>query len=401
MAPDFSTIPTGVIVAPKPFTVDIPEAALEELKALVELSKLPKKTYENTTTDKYHGLTRSWLENAKSYWAHEFDWRGRETHINSFPNYITTVEAEGQEALKIHFVGLFSERRDAVPMVLIHGWPGDWKSFLEFLPLLKMLKGEYTPDTLPYHVIVPSLPGFAFSDAPPLKRDFDLLDAAAIIDKLVIDLGFGGGYVAQGGDVGSKISRILGSKYSSCKAVHVNYCYMPEPDKPLGDVTATDLEDLKRAREFKATGSAYALEQGTRSSTIGLVLSSSPLALLAWVGEKFLEWSDEKPSLDTILESVTLYWLTDTISSSFYNYRQTFKSTNYGAKFVAEHYIPKPFGFSSFAKEIAPVPKAWAATSGDLVFYRRHERGGHFAANETPEVLLKDIKDFVTQVWTA
>ncbi|CAG8974590.1 hypothetical protein HYALB_00004387 [Hymenoscyphus albidus] len=362
MVPDFSTVPAGAIVAPTPFTVDIPEAALEELKTLVELSKLPKKTYENTTTEKYHGLTRSWLENAKSYWAHEFEW-------------------------------------DAVPLVLIHGWPG---SFLEFLPLLKLLKEEYKPATLPYHVIVPSLPGFAFSDAPPLKRDFDLSDAAAIIDKLMIDLGFGGGYVAQGGDVGSKISRILGSKYSSCKAVHVNYCYMPEPAKPLGNVTATDLEDLKRAREFKATGSAYALEQGTRSSTIGLVLSSSPLALLAWVGEKFLEWSDEKPSLDTILESVSLLSLPleGVWKLGFANSEKTFNSTNHGAQFVAEYYIRKPFGFSSFAKEIAPVPKAWAATSGDLVFYRRNERGGHFAANKMPEVLLEDIKDFVTQVWT-
>ncbi|KAH6668254.1 Alpha/Beta hydrolase protein [Halenospora varia] len=390
MAKTFSAIPPGATVTPTPFTINISDGALDELNTLLRLSKLSKPTYENTTKEKYFGISREWLENSVSSWKNDFNWREKEAYMNTFPQFIVPVGVTGKETLNIHFAALFSEKDDAIPVLFMHGWPG---SFLEFLPILDILRTKYTPETLPYHVIVPSLPGFAFSDPPPLDREFDLGDVAEIMDGLLGNLGFGDGYVAQGGDLASKVARILASKYPSCKAVH--------PCQPLGPLDDQDRVAVARGAEFHRTGSAYGSEHATRPGTIGFVLSSNPVSLLAWIGEKFLEWTDKIPSLDTILEAVTLYWLTDTFPSSIYQYRQTLQSVNKGSHGEAEYYIDKPLGFTAFAKEIVAGPKGWVATTGNLVFYRKSEVGGHFAALEQPERFLGDVVDFIEQVWKA
>ena len=123
----------------------------------------------------------------------------------------------GEDNLDIHFIGIFSERQDAIPILLLHGWPG---SFLEFLPILSLIGSRYTPSTLPYHLIVPSLPGFAFSSPTPLDKDFRIEDIARIMNQLMLDLGFGSGYVVQGGDIGSKVGRVLAAEHDACRAIH-------------------------------------------------------------------------------------------------------------------------------------------------------------------------------------
>lgn len=191
------------------------------------------------------------------------------------------------------------------------------------------------------------------------------------------DLGFGQtGYAVQGGDVGSKIARVLGATTDNAtKAVHLNFCIMPDPmNLPDSAYGKLDRAGMERAKWFKSIGSAYALEHATRPSTIGLTPSSSPLALLAWVGEKFLESTDQDPDVQTILEDVTLYWLTNCASTCLWPYRQLFRPGNIGAHENPEWHIHKPLGFSWFPKEIAPVPREWAETSGSLVWYRQHYR---------------------------
>ncbi|KAJ4154418.1 hypothetical protein NW765_015175 [Fusarium oxysporum] len=136
----------------------------------------------------------------------------------------------------------------------------------------------------------------------------------------------------------------------------------------------------------------------TRPSTIGLILSSSPLALLAWVGEKFLSWSDEDPPLEEILTSVSLYWLTDSFPTSIFPYRQRFDPDYPGAHDHPKWKISKPLGYSWFPFELAPIPVSWVKTTGNLVFWRDHKRGGHFAALERPEELLKDFEEFIEQI---
>ncbi|KAE9369905.1 alpha/beta-hydrolase [Stipitochalara longipes BDJ] len=392
MAIPYSQIPVKATKKPSTFQISISEEKLSEFKALLKLSKVTPPTYESLQEDRRFGISHKWLAETKKYWEERFDWRKCERYMNSFPHFIADV-ALGKEQHKIHFVGLFSEQPDAIPLVLFHGWPG---SFLEFLPILSLMKEKYLPQELPYHIVVPSLPGYGFSSSPPLDRDFGMDDIGAIMNQLLLDLGFGDGYIAQGGDIGSRIARTLAWNYEACKAVHVNYLPILTPPEGMSvsSLTAKEQLGLKRGEDFVNKGSGYSLEHATRPSTIGLVLGSSPVALLAWIGEKFLVWSDEDPDLDKILESVTLYWLTETFPTSIYPYR---------ARFIPGYntppFIQKPLGYSNFPKEITPTPQDWVKTQANMVFYREHEKGGHFAALEQPELLLEDVEQFVEQVW--
>lgn len=264
---------------------------------------------------------------------------------------------------------------------------------------MAIVKSEYDPSNLPYHVIVPSLPGYTFSSGPPAHRNLDTPDATRIIDKLVSNLGFEAGYLVTGGDIGSRIARILAAKYDSCKGIHINFCPLRSPPANLEDsLSEPDRQLVERGRNFLTTGAAYAMEHGTRTSTIGLILSSSPLALLAWIGEKFLEWTDEDPSLDTMLEAVSLYWYTSTISRCLYPYRERFEGKSHLHDGPELHVKDKPFGYSLFPKELIPSPKAWVETTGDLEFFKEHSKGGHFAAMERPKEMLEDLEAFMNVV---
>ncbi|PYH45409.1 epoxide hydrolase family protein [Aspergillus saccharolyticus JOP 1030-1] len=390
MANPFGDVPSGAKIPPKPFQLNIPREKLEELSVLVSISKVSPPTYENSQEDRKYGITRDWLLHARQDWK-DFDWRPTENRINSFPQF--TYEIEG---MTIHFVGLFSKKADAVPIVLLHGWPG---SFLEFLPLLSLLRDKYSPEELPFHVVVPSLPGFTLSSGPPLDKNFTGGDTARVVDQVMVNLGFEGGYVAQGGDIGSKIGRILAVDHDACKAVHLNACYMNKPDN-VEDSAISELEkqNLARGEWFFTYGHAYAIEHGTRTSTIGHVLSANPVALLSWIGEKFLDWPDEPLPVHDILESVSLYWLTDTFPRCIYHYREQVPLPKVQHAQDPRWYIKKPFGFSYFPKELVPIPRAWVETTGNLVFWNSHEKGGHFAAFEQPAELLEDLGAFVEKV---
>jgi len=287
------------------------------MRELLKLSPVGRAVFENTENGRRYGMNRDWLTKAKDYWLSQFHWRKHEERINSFPNFKASITDDG-DTTEIHFVALFSEKSDAIPIAFFHGWPG---SFLEFLDLLDILRKRYTSADLPYHVIVPSLPGYAYSSGPPSNKDYSTDQATRVLDKLLTGLGFDA-YLAQGGDIGSTVARLLAANYPSCKGMHLNMIGIPPPTNHE-NLPVDDLEKraMSKGEDFSNTGTAYALEHGQRTATIGLALSSSPLALLSWIGEKFLEWTDEDPPIEKILESVTLYWLTETFPRCIYPYR--------------------------------------------------------------------------------
>lgn len=236
----FSNPPEATRRILKPFEVHVAQDELVQLQQLVRHARVAKPTYENQQDDRRYGITHQWLIKAQAQWE-QFNWyvighlakknrilrllqrREKEQKINSFPHFIAHVGLE-QPKTSIHLCALFSENPAAIPILLLHGWPG---SFLEFLPMLNLLRSKYTPQSLPYHVIVPSLPGYVFSSGPCLDRDFGIEQAAAILDGLMHQLKLGPGYIAQGGDVGSKIARILAKNYDGCKgqsATAVVFC---------------------------------------------------------------------------------------------------------------------------------------------------------------------------------
>ncbi|KAJ4358329.1 uncharacterized protein N0V89_002911 [Didymosphaeria variabile] len=367
----------------RPFTLHIPDQELSEWRQLLELSKLGPKTYENQQEKEDFGVTYKWLSAAKDHWLNTYSWRAQESHINSFPNYKMTI---GE--ITVHFVALFSQRRDAIPILFMHGWPG---SFIEFLPMLELLQKRYEGKESPYHIVVPSLPGYTLSSGGPLERDWTMKDSAEVMEKLMRNLGFDK-YFVQGGDVGSMLCRLMAPSYESVVGVHLNmYSTQTEPQREK--LSALETKALNRALEWRNIGMAYAQEHGTRPSTIGHVLSSNPLALLAWIGEKFLEWTDETPPLDTILTNVSLYYFTGSFPRSIYPYRSIFRGNR-----VEFPPLTKPTGYSFFPMELFPGIKHIIESETNLVSYSVHEHGGHFGALEKPEDLWADVEEFVGKV---
>ncbi|OAK97864.1 alpha/beta-hydrolase [Phaeosphaeriaceae sp. SRC1lsM3a] len=367
----------------KPWTLNIPDQDLSEWRQLLQLSKIGPTTYENTQKENNFGVTKEWLSNAKDYWLNTYDWRAEEKYINSFDNFRMQVDE-----IDLHFVALFSEKKDAIPIVFMHGWPG---SFIEFLPMVDIIRKQYEKKNLPYHIIVPSLPGYTLSAGLPTDKNWTMEESAKIIHKSLRNLGFEQ-YLAQGGDVGSFEARILAHDYEECVGIHLNmFSTREKPD----DDKLTDFEKqaLQKVVKWRESGAAYGAEHGSRPSTIGHVLSSSPLALLAWIGEKFIEWTDETPSLNAILTNISLYWFTQGFPRSIYPYRQLNTAS---AVFAT---VSKPLGVSWFPHEIFPAIEHAIRKSNNLVFYKKHERGGHFAALEKPEELWKDVEEFVGVVW--
>jgi microsomal epoxide hydrolase len=277
---DYSKIPSGATLDIQPFKAHVSEEKLQHFKDLLKLSPIGPAVFENTNCERRYGTTREWLSNAKDHWLNTYDWRKCEDRTNSYPNFKATVKDSEDNDIEVQFLALFSEKQDAIPIGFYHGWPG---SILEFYDMLDLLKKKYEPKDLPYHVIVPSLPGYCYSSGPPLDRDYATDIAAGAMHNLMIGLGFGNGYLAQGGDIGSFISRILAGNYDACKGMHVNMMAIPPPDNARDlEMDELETEALPRGGWFYDVGAAYMLEHGTRTATIGLVLSSSPLALLSW-----------------------------------------------------------------------------------------------------------------------
>ena len=303
---DFGKVPSFAKLQLKSFKAHADEKKLQDMKQLLNLSPIAPANYENSdkSVERRYGMPRDWLVNAKDQWLNKFDWRKHEKYINSFPNFTTPVKDDAGNVTDVHFIALFSEKPDAIPLVFYHGWPG---SVLEFLDILEILRSRHTPQDLPYHVIVPSLPGYGYSGGPPLNFDYGLEDAASCMNNLLVGLGFESGYIAQGGDLGSMICRHSGANYEACKGIHLNFAPISRP-KNADELPLEKIEEeaLPRGNWFREVGSAYAQEHGTRTATIGFALSSSPLALLSWHVYQILD--EMRSNADRLAGSVKNSW---------------------------------------------------------------------------------------------
>ncbi|CAG8218983.1 unnamed protein product [Penicillium salamii] len=393
MSSPFGIPPKNISANLEPFQLRVPEDELLRFKNLLTLSEIGPETWWNTQEDPQLGISRDWLIDAKETWLQKFDWRKHEDQINEFPNFKTVVEDSEAGLVDIHFTALFSAREDAIPVIFLHGFPS---SFMEFLPMMKLLTEKHTRETIPYHIIIPSLPDYGLSGRPIQNTEMTVATSARIMNKLMVDLGFGSGYVAQGGDLGSMIVRVMSVNHSECKAFHVNLLVLNPGETPKSsDLSPKESTILQRSEAWQQTGLAYALVHGTRPSTVGLAISSSPLALLAWIGEKLLEWVDQREPLplDTILAMVSFYWFTRTFPRSLYHAELVRKRFQRNAHPISKQ---KPLGYSLFPHDLAVLPKAWAEELyPNLVFFKAHSAGGHFASLERPREFLEDVEDFL------
>lgn len=221
MALAYSTLPANITGTVAPFGFHVSNRNLLNLGGLLSVSQIPPPSYyinndNGTLGDGEFGISRKWLVAAKNAWLDDFDWHSHEAKINSYPNYKINITTEEGGVFNTHFAALFSKKPNAVPVIFMHGWPG---SYMEFFPMLDLLVQKYTPDTLPYHVIVPSIPDYGFSSGPSKNVELTFPLAGEVMNKLMISLGFTK-YIAQGGDVGSFMATQMCGTYDECRAFH-------------------------------------------------------------------------------------------------------------------------------------------------------------------------------------
>ncbi|TCL05014.1 epoxide hydrolase family protein [Sodalis ligni] len=366
-----------------PFTIAIPEAVLEDLKRRLDATRLPE---QETVPDASQGPRLARIKELIEYWKTEYDWRRVEKRLNQYPQFKTGIDGLG-----IHFLHVRSRHPNAMPLILTHGWPG---SVIEFLDIIDSLvdpiaHGGKAEDA--FHLVIPSLPGYGFSDKPE-DKGWNRNRIAKAWHALMRRLGYDQ-YVAQGGDWGSHVTiEMARLQLPGLKAIHTNLPLVTPRDKPAYP-TPDEQRAFDQLARFGTDGSGYYWQMVTRPQTIGYALADSPVGLLSWIYDKFESWTDSNGDpvsvlgYDKILDDITLYWVTNTGASS--------------ARMYAEHpdldfyAIPVhiPVGVSVFPGEIWTPPESWARqTYPNLVYWNKTSRGGHFAAFEQPVLFADEVR---------
>lgn len=376
--------------AVRPFTIDVPDEVLVDLRERLARTRLPD-DLPGTAWD--YGTDREYLEELLAYWRDEFDWRSQEWLLNGFDHFKTDIDG-----LDVHFIHQRSPHEDALPLVITHGWPGSIMEFYKIIPLL-VDPTNYGGDAADaFHVVAPSIPGYGFSDKPA-GRGWNPEKMAEVIGKLMERLGYDR-YGTQGGDWGSIISRWQAVQHPDrVVGVHLNMVTAGPPagvEDPAAGVPPEELARTRERQEFFADERGYSNIQGTKPQTLGYGLNDSPAGLAAWIVEKFRTWCDcggdveSQFTKDELLTNVTIYWATQTITSStriYYESRRTPASREMG-------YIETPVGCAIFPKELFIPPRAWAEAAYNVTHWTEMPRGGHFAALEEPELLTEDVRKF-------
>ena len=382
----------GDAEAIRPFTIDVPDDVLADLKDRLSRTRLPD---ELPGTEWDYGTNRVYLEELLAYWRDEFNWRDQEWLLNGFDQFTTTIDG-----LDVHFVHQRSPHENALPLVLTHGWPGSFMEFYKVIPLLADPTNYGGDAADAFHVVVPSIPGYGFSDKPA-GRGYSPERMAEIIGKLMARLGYES-YGTQGGDWGSIISRWQAVQHPDrVVGVHLNMVTAGPPagvDDPTAGVPPEELARTRERQTFFADERGYSGIQGTKPQTLGYGLNDSPAGLAAWIVEKFRTWCDcdgdveSQFTKDELLTNITIYWVTQTITSSSRIYFESRRATSQPG------YIETPVGAAIFPKELFIPPRAWAEAAFNVSHWTEMPRGGHFAALEEPELLTEDVRAFFREL---
>ena len=365
----------------RPFTIAVPESVLDDLKNRLHHTRWPDR---ELVDDWSQGVPLHYVRELAAYWANEYDWRSRETLLNRFDQYVTEIDG-----LDIHFIHQRSSHPDAIPLLITHGWPG---SIVEFHKVIEPLvdpvaHGGAAADA--FHVIAPSLPGFAFS-GKPTEIGWGVERVGAAWATLMARLGYDR-YVAQGGDWGSAVTSQVGAQDPEhCASIHVTLAMSA---RPQGTPTEPDeLHAIERIGYYVQWDSGYSTQQKSRPQTLGYGLADSPAGQLAWIVEKFWAWTDcdghpeHALTRDEMLDNVMLYWATDSATSSARIYWESFGRAN-------RPVVTVPTGFGVYPKEIVPPVRSWVSELyPDIIHWTEHPKGGHFAAFEVPETFVDDLR---------
>ncbi|MFI6047884.1 epoxide hydrolase family protein [Nocardia sp. NPDC051321] len=382
------------------FEAHATDADLDDLRARLAAARLPEaETVYRAAPDPRRwdqGVPLADLVDLVNYWRTEYNWRSFEARLDWIGQFRTTIDGLG-----IHFLHRRSARTDATPLILTHGWPGSIAEFIDVVDELADPKDAAVPA---FHVVVPSLPGFGYSDRPA-TTGWGIGKIAAAWVELMERLGYSK-FVAHGGDWGGVITTVLGGRFPE----RVLGIHTLTPQAPSGmttdGLTAAERAWTEESRDFWCgPRAAFAKQQAARPQTIGYSLVDSPVGLLAWILDKFAEWTDtednpfETISRDGILDIVTLYWLTRTGASAARIYYESHGGVN---AFDPELRVDVPSAISVYPHDIEKCPRPWAQQRyRQIVRWRSPETGGHFPSLEVPEFFVKDLQEGLAAVLAA
>ncbi|TLG01875.1 alpha/beta fold hydrolase [Nocardia cyriacigeorgica] len=378
------------------FEAHTPDAELDELRARLAAARLPEPETVHPAAPGPHrwdqGVPLADLVEVVHYWRTDYNWRAFEERLNRIGQFRTTIDDLG-----IHFLHRRSPRADATPLVMTHGWPG---SIAEFVDIIDELADPADTDAPAFHVVAPSLPGFGYSDKPATTGWGTEKIAAAWV-QLMGRLGYRT-FLAHGGDWGGNITTVLAGRFPEhVLGVHTLFAEAP-PGLSTDGLTQLERAWTQETRDFWTRRAAYAKQQATRPQTIGYSLVDSPVGLLAWILDKFAEWSDtddspfETISRDRILDDVTLYWLTRTGASAARIYYESHNCLD------PELRVDVPAAITMYPRDIEKTPRPWAQQRyRNIVRWRTPEKGGHFPSLEVPEFFVADLREGLAAVLAA
>jgi pimeloyl-ACP methyl ester carboxylesterase len=389
-----STVETASEI--RPFHVDITDEALDDLRRRIAATRWPSK---ELVEDRSQGVQLATLQELARYWATDYDWRKAEAKLNALPQFTTEIDG-----VEIHFIHVRSPHENALPLIMTHGWPGSVIELLETVgPLTDpTAHGGQAEDA--FHLVLPSLPGYGFS-GEPAELGWNVGRVAQAWAELMRRLGYDR-YVAQGGDVGAAVTDTMGRQApEGLLGIHMNLLVAvlagPQPAESEEERAAT-----AQLATFRESGFGYFLEMATRPQTIGYGLLDSPVALAAWLLDHDTDsyykisraFVDGEPvgnlTRDTIIDNITLYWLTGTGASAARSYWEDGQALAQArASGQAPPEVSLPVGFTTFPGEIWRTPRSWAEKAyPNLTYFNEVEKGGHFAAWEEPELFSEELR---------
>ncbi|MBE3000221.1 alpha/beta fold hydrolase [Nocardiopsis sp. HNM0947] len=383
----------------QPFESRAADAEISDLRARLAAARLPGAgTVPRSATGRQRweqGVPLTDLADLVDHWRTEYDWRSFEERLDRIGQFRTTIDGLG-----IHFLHRRSPRADATPLVMTHGWPG---SIAEFVDVVDDLADPEDPGAPAFHVVVPSLPGFGHSDKPAAEGWGTGRIAAAWVE-LMGRLGYGR-FAAHGGDWGGVVTTVLGGRYPRhVLGIHTTLAQAP-PGMTVDGLTATERRWAEETEDFWHHRSAYAKQQATRPQAIGYSLVDSPVGLLAWILDKFAEWSDTADSpFETIsrhrfLDNATLYWLTRSGASSAGIYHESHGGVNALDPGLR---VDVPSAITVYPRDIEKCPRPWAQERyRRIVRWNAPESGGHFPSLERPAYFVEDLRQGLGAVLAA
>jgi pimeloyl-ACP methyl ester carboxylesterase len=370
-----------------PFKIAVPQDVLNDLSTRLKQTRW---TDEPENSNWNYGTHPAYLRELVSYWQNHYDWRKHEAAINQYPQFKADIDG-----VTIHFIYVKGKKQESTPLILTHGWPDSFYRFLKVISFLTDPAHSHTS----FDVIIPSIPGFGFSQQTALNVD----KVGALFNKLMTKVLGYDTYLAAGGDMGTMITKSMAVQYpEKIKAIHLTDVGYPNGTEDWSKMTPEEQAFGQVIQHWFFTEGAFNMIQSTKPQTLGYGLNDSPVGLASWIIEKFYAWSDHDGNLeqvitkDELITNIMIYWVSQSINSSIRMYAENARAAYMGG-LKSSQYVQVPTGISLFPKE-AQFPRAWAERMVQVASFNTLKKGGHFAALELPEVYANELLTFFGNV---